>query len=108
MRRIVDLQVGYLSKRLAEQGYTLELSPEARDWLARRGFDPIYGARPMRRAIQRYVESPLSKAILRGEYQVGDTIVIHVDEEKDALRFERRPAPPIAVELPRKKEIEIP
>ena len=108
VRRIVDLQVGYLSKRLAEQGYTLELSPEARDWLARRGFDPIYGARPMRRAIQRYVESPLSKAILRGEYQVGDTIVIHVDEEKDALRFERRPAPPIAVELPRKKEIEIP
>ncbi len=107
VRRIVDLQVGYLSKRLEEQGYTLELSPEAREWLARQGFDPVYGARPMRRAIQRHLESPLSKAILRGEYRVGDTIVVYVDEGGGSLRFERRVASPIAVELPNKKEIEI-
>ncbi len=101
VRRIVDIQVGRLAERVREQGYEIVLTDEAREWLAKKGYDPVFGARPMRRAIQRYVESPLSKAILRGEFQPGDEIIIHVDEQGERLRFERRPAPPIAVELPR-------
>ncbi len=101
VRQIVDIQVGRLAERVQEQGYEIVLTDEAREWLAHKGYDPIFGARPMRRAIQRYVESPLSKAILRGEFQPGDRIVIYVDETEDSLYFERHPAPPIAVELPR-------
>ena len=100
VRQIVDIQVRRLAERVREQGYKLRLTDEAREWLAQRGYDPVFGARPMRRAIQRFLESPLSKAILRGEFQVGDTIVVHVDDEGRGLRFEREPAPPIAVELP--------
>jgi len=103
VRRIVELQVDRLSKRMDEQGLGIELTEEARDWLAEKGFDPIYGARPMRRAIQRYLESPLSRAVLRGEYRTGDTIVVHVNDDGSGLRFERRPAPPIPVELPRQR-----
>ncbi len=101
VRQIVDIQVGRLAERVRELGYTLELTDEAREWLAQKGYDPVYGARPMRRAVQRFLESPLSKAMLRREYQIGDTIVVHVAEDGEGLRFERRPAPPIAVELPR-------
>ncbi len=101
VRQIVDIQVKRLADRVREQGYALRLSDDAREWLAKRGYDPVFGARPMRRAIQRYLESPLSKAILRGEFQVGDTIVVKVDPEEQGLCFEREPAPPIAVELPR-------
>ncbi len=101
VRQIVDIQVGRLAERVREQGYALRLSDEAREWLAERGYDPVFGARPMRRAIQRYLESPLSKAILRGEFQEGDTIIVRVEEDGEGLRFEREPAPPIAVELPR-------
>ena len=100
VRQIVDIQVRRLAERVREQGYKLRLTDEAREWLAQRGYDPVFGARPMRRAIQRFLESPLSKAILRGEFQVGDTIVVHVDDDERGLRFEREPAPPIAVELP--------
>ncbi len=103
VRQIVDLQVKRLAERVSEQGLTIELSEEARNWLAEKGFDPIYGARPMRRAIQRYLESPLSKAVLRGEYQPGDIIYVQVAEDGSELSFERRPAPPIAVELPRQR-----
>ncbi len=101
VRQIVDIQIGRLAERVREQGYEIILTEEAREWLANKGFDPMFGARPMRRAIQRYVESPLSKAILRGEFQPGDEILIRVDSRGEGLHFERRPAPPIAVELPR-------
>jgi len=101
VEQIVDLQVAQLAERIAEQGYTLSITPEARRWLAEKGFDPAFGARPMRRAIQRYLESPLSRALLRSEFQHGDTIVVHVDPEEEGLRFERQAAPPIAVTLPR-------
>ncbi len=101
IRQIVDIQFRYLAERLQEQGYTLQLTDAAREWLAERGYDPVYGARPMRRAIQRYVESPLSRAILRGEYHPGDTIVVDVNEDGTELVFRREPAPPIAVQLPR-------
>ncbi|MHB2016547.1 MAG: ATP-dependent chaperone ClpB [Candidatus Xenobia bacterium] len=72
--RIIDIQMGLLQKRLAERKITVTLSPEAREFLASEGFDPIYGARPLKRAIQRFVQNPLSIAILDGQVKDGDTV----------------------------------
>jgi ATP-dependent Clp protease ATP-binding subunit ClpC len=80
--QIVDLMIADLQKRLAERKMKLELSRAAKNWLADAGYDPTYGARPLRRAIERYVENPLSSAILSGEYKESDTIVVDlVDDE---------------------------
>ncbi|MBI2172538.1 MAG: AAA family ATPase [Chloroflexi bacterium] len=81
IERIVDLMMAEVGKRLAERGVTAELTPEARAWLAKEGFDPTFGARPLRRAIQRHVENPLSKAILAGQYPSGSHVVVDVGDE---------------------------
>ena len=73
---VVGLMVLDVAQRLEEQGITFELTGEAASWLAEEGFDPVYGARPLRRAIQRHLENPLSKGILSGEFQEGDHLVI--------------------------------
>ena len=91
MERIVDLQMGEIASRLTEQGLAVELTDAARSWLARQGFDPQFGARPLRRALQRYVESPLSVKLLRGEFERGDLVVVGAEEK--GLVFERRPGP---------------
>jgi ATP-dependent Clp protease ATP-binding subunit ClpC len=85
LRKIVDLMVLDLQKRLADRKLEVELTEEAKLWLAKEGFDPVYGARPLRRAIERYVENPLSTRLLRGEFSPGDTIV--VDHGEDGLTF---------------------
>ncbi len=95
---IVDLQVGAMGQRLAEKGLHLELDETARGWLAQKGYDPQYGARPLQRLLQRVIEAPLSKRIIAGEFDMGDTIVVRVDPEKDELVFERRPPQPIPVQ----------
>ena len=74
IRRIVDIQMGYLQKRLAERDIKLELDDAARDRLGEAGFDPVYGARPLKRAIQQQLENPLAQRILRGEFGPGDTV----------------------------------
>ena len=68
-----------VERRLAERNIKLEVNDEAKAWLVKRGYDPVYGARPLRRAIQRYVENPLSTKILKGESEEGDTIAIGVE-----------------------------
>ena len=73
---IVGLMAVEVQKRLTDRDITFELTPEARQWLAKEGFDPTFGARPLRRAVQRYLETPVSKAILAGEFQPGDHILI--------------------------------
>ncbi|HXI58050.1 MAG TPA: AAA family ATPase, partial [Polyangia bacterium] len=73
--RIVDLQLERLRKLLRERDLELELAPDARAFLADRGYDPAYGARPLKRALQRYIQDPLAKLLLRGEFAPGDTIV---------------------------------
>ncbi|MFQ6027046.1 MAG: ATP-dependent Clp protease ATP-binding subunit [Dehalococcoidia bacterium] len=78
--QVVGLMTQDVKERLEEREITFELTPEARAWLAREGFDPVYGARPLRRAVQRYLENPLSKAILSGEFQAGDHIVVDSDD----------------------------
>ncbi|MDH7492306.1 MAG: ATP-dependent chaperone ClpB [Candidatus Saccharicenans sp.] len=79
--KIVDLQIELLKKRLQEQKINLVLKPGARDLLAERGFDPVYGARPLKRTIQREVQNPLAMKILAGESKEGDTVEIDADRE---------------------------
>ncbi|HET7816251.1 MAG TPA: ATP-dependent chaperone ClpB [Sphingomicrobium sp.] len=83
MGPIVDIQVSRLGKLLEERKITLELSDAARAWLGRVGYDPVYGARPLKRAVQKYLQDPLADAILRGEVKDGDTVV--VDEGEGGL-----------------------
>ncbi|MBM2824623.1 MAG: clpC [Dehalococcoidales bacterium] len=90
LRKIVDLMAKDLAKRLTERKLGLEISEAAKSWLAKVGFDPVYGARPLRRAVERYVENPLSSQILRGEFKEGDTVI--VDLADDALVFTARKA----------------
>ena len=91
--RIVDLQFARLRKLLRERDLDIELSPEARTWLGDRGYDPHYGARPLKRALMRYVQDPLAKRLLAGEFHPGDTIVIGppAADGADALTIERKP-----------------
>jgi ATP-dependent Clp protease ATP-binding subunit ClpC len=81
LRDVVELMVKDLQKRLAERKLRMEVTEEAKAWLAKEGYDPVYGARPLRRAIERYVENPLSTKLLSGEFKEGDTIMVDLGEE---------------------------
>jgi len=81
LKSIVDLLIHEVERRLAERGIKLEVNEEAKAWLAQKGYDPVYGARPLRRAIQRYVENPISTKILQGEFKEGDTIAVSLQED---------------------------
>ncbi len=86
--KIVDLEIDKLLKRLREKEITLELETSARDLLVKKGYDPAYGARPMRRAVERYLEDPLAEALLRGDVKPGDTAKVSCPEGKEELVFE--------------------
>ncbi|MGB3298772.1 MAG: ATP-dependent chaperone ClpB [Phormidesmis sp.] len=90
LRDIVKIQIQRLEGRLAERKMSLKLSDDALDFLADVGYDPTYGARPLKRAIQREVETQIAKSILRGEFTDGDTIFVDVENER--LAFKRLPA----------------
>ncbi len=80
---IVDLQMKDIGKRLEEHGgLNINLTEAAKEWLAEQGYDKDFGARPLRRALQRHIESPMSVSLLRGEYASGDTILVDVAEDK--------------------------
>jgi ATP-dependent Clp protease ATP-binding subunit ClpC len=85
LNQIVELMVKDLEKRLAERKLGLQITAAAKSWLAKTGYDPIYGARPLRRAVERYVENPLSAKILAAEFKEGD--IITVDLVDDNLNF---------------------
>ena len=85
MREIVKLQLQDVSGELIEQGLTMEVSDAARDWLSEKGYDPQFGARPMRRLIQDHLEDTLSDAILAGEVTPGDVVLIDINEDADGL-----------------------
>ena len=89
LREIVQLQVVRLEKRLAERKMSLKLADAAINFLADVGYDPVYGARPLKRSIQRELETPIAKSILRGEFKDGDTIFVDVENER--LSFKRLP-----------------
>ncbi len=90
LRQIVKLQIQRLDSRLAEQKLTLKTSDSALDFLAEIGYDPVYGARPLKRSIQRYLETAIAKAILKGEFKQGDTIFADIEDER--LSLKRLPA----------------
>ncbi|KJS63184.1 ATP-dependent chaperone ClpB [Streptomyces rubellomurinus] len=90
LSRIVDLQVARLGERLRERRLTLEVSAAARDWLALTGYDPAYGARPLRRLVQSAIGDQLARAILSGQVHDGDTVLVERDEEGDRLTVRGR------------------
>ena len=94
---MVDIQLRHVSALLAERGYHLVISPEARSYLAEVGYDADYGARPLKRAIQRELQNPLAVKILSGEFHDGETI--HVERGKEKLEFSA-----VAVDLPSDSE----
>jgi len=81
LRKIVKIQVSRLVKRLGDQHIELELAPEAEEYLAAAGYDPVYGARPLKRAIQRELETPLARSILEGRFHTGDRIIASANDE---------------------------
>jgi ATP-dependent Clp protease ATP-binding subunit ClpB len=91
LRRIVSVQLGYLAARLAQRELSLEISEPAQDYLAEVGWDPQFGARPLKRAIQRHLEDALARRVLAGEFLPGDTIVVN-REAGGELGFARRAA----------------
>ena len=92
LERIVGLLLKGVEKLLAERQITLELTPAARELLLREGYDPAYGARPLRRTIQRLIQDPLALQILEGKVLPGNQVRVDRDGQKDAMRFERAPA----------------
>ncbi len=101
LTKIIDIQLKKLMGMIEERGLHLEISAAAKEVLLEEGYDQTYGARPMRRAIQRLVQDPLSLKLLEGAYLMGDTILVDRDpEEKGKLMFGRREAEPISIEVP--------
>jgi ATP-dependent Clp protease ATP-binding subunit ClpB len=98
LRQIVELQVKRLAKRLEEKKLALQVNGEALDWLAGVGYDPVYGARPLKRAIQRELETPIAKAILAGTFPAGSTIGVEVENER--LRFQQASAAELTGPMP--------
>ncbi|MNL50434.1 Chaperone protein ClpB [compost metagenome] len=93
IKRIVDIQLEKLRQRLAERKIGLELTEAAKEAIAREGFDPIYGARPLKRAIQNEILNPLSLKLLEGAFHDGDRI--RIDAVDGALRFEKEAPQPV-------------
>jgi len=85
MGAIVDIQLKRLAKLLADRKITLQLDDAAKDWLGTKGYDPAYGARPLKRVIQKYVQDPLAEMVLAGKIHDGETVKITAG--KDGLMF---------------------
>ena len=88
MRDIAELQLNRLRQRLADQELGLMVDDEAFEVIIEQGFDPVFGARPMKRAIQRLMENPLANALLEGQFQRGQTLVARVDSVSGDLAFD--------------------
>ncbi|MEY3342613.1 MAG: hypothetical protein RL090_297 [Bacteroidota bacterium] len=86
IHKIIDIELDHLYKRVTEMGYKLELSSEAKDFISDKGFDANFGARPLKRAIQKYVEDILAEEIIKGELKEGDHIMLEFDSEKNSLK----------------------
>ncbi len=106
MYQIVDLQMKEVSERLQERGVNVMITPTAREWLAKAGYDPNFGARPLKRVLQKHVESPLSVRLLSGEFHVGDTIQVEVDAATDQLIF--KAVSPTSVAVKKEDQVEAP
>jgi ATP-dependent Clp protease ATP-binding subunit ClpA len=90
LAKIIDIQLSRVESLLEGKGVHLEVTQSAKDALMAEGYDPAYGARPMRRAIQRLIQDPLALRLLSGDFSAGDTVVVEGDAAKHALEFTRR------------------
>jgi ATP-dependent Clp protease ATP-binding subunit ClpB len=90
LKIIVDIQLALLRKRLAERKLALDLTPEALEFIVNHGYDPVYGARPLKRAIQRHIQDGLAMSILEGKFKEGDTIKVAVTKNGTGLLFEKK------------------
>jgi ATP-dependent Clp protease ATP-binding subunit ClpC len=95
VNKIVDLQMTEIRLRLEEHGLTVELTPAARTWLAEVGFDQNFGARPLRRALQKFVESPLSVSLLSGDFHEGEHVIVDYDSEQKRIIFHKTESIPV-------------
>jgi ATP-dependent Clp protease ATP-binding subunit ClpC len=100
LNQIIEFELGKLRKRLTEKGMSLEIDQKAKDFLIDKGYNPDFGARPLRRALSQFVEDPLAENLLSGEFAAGDAIWVTREDEKDHLAFKaHKPAvqpPPAA------------
>jgi ATP-dependent Clp protease ATP-binding subunit ClpB len=87
IKAIVEIQVRKLTERLRERKIELRLTEKAKEWLAKEGFDPAYGARPLKRVIQKEIQDRLAMNLLEGKFKEGDTVTVDVDSRRGALVF---------------------
>jgi ATP-dependent Clp protease ATP-binding subunit ClpC len=100
IHKIIDIELGHLYKRVKEIGYTIEISEKAKDFIVEKGWDAQYGARPLKRAIQRYVEDPLAEEIIKTTISEGDHIMVEAEEGKEELNISIKKEVAIAKQLP--------
>jgi ATP-dependent Clp protease ATP-binding subunit ClpC len=110
MEQIVDLQLKEIQERLDEHGVHVILTEPARKWLAKTGYDPAFGARPLKRALQKFVESPLSVKLLGGEISAGTSVSVVTNEAGDGLEFKAKHSKKASapVEAPAEAPAEVP
>ncbi|MGD9581251.1 MAG: hypothetical protein AB7V50_07750, partial [Vampirovibrionia bacterium] len=89
MKQILNIQLDRLSKRLKERNISISLTEKAKNYVVETGFDPAYGARPLKRAIQKEIETPLSKELVKSHFIEGDNIKVDVDTSTDKLYFSK-------------------
>jgi ATP-dependent Clp protease ATP-binding subunit ClpC len=113
IHKIIDVELVHLYRRIEELGYKLKLSDEAKDFISDKGFDPNFGARPLKRAIQKYLEDPLAEEIIKAELSEGDIIEVNFDKETSTLKISvikatvpTVPPPPAKTGSSRKKKEE--
>jgi ATP-dependent Clp protease ATP-binding subunit ClpB len=92
IKQIIGIQIGRLTKMLADRGLTLEISDAAKERIAHEGYDPAFGARPLKRALQRLIIDPLAMKVLEGSFKAGDTVFVNVTDGKLELATEPEPA----------------
>jgi len=89
IQEIVDIQMQSLQKRLAERNMSIVLNDKVKEVLAQKGYDPAFGARPLKRALQKHIQDPLSLKILQGEFSEGDRVKVDVNGNSDTFTFEK-------------------
>jgi ATP-dependent Clp protease ATP-binding subunit ClpC len=94
IHKIIDIELKSLFKRIVDLGYNIQLTNDAKDFIANKGYDPKFGARPLKRAIQKYLEDPLAEQIINADLKEGDTIKVSFDKKAEELKFSNTKAKP--------------
>jgi ATP-dependent Clp protease ATP-binding subunit ClpA len=102
---VVDKFVLQLEEQLADRNVTIELDASARDWLAVKGYDPLFGARPLARVIQEHIKKPLAEELLFGKLAKGGTVRVYAEKDADKLSFAFEPRPPTPSTEPKEAEL---